>query len=160
MSEKPQKQPPVKPPIHIVLVEDDDNDVRIIRRAIRRGHLNNTITVVRDGQEALDYLHRRPPFDDTEAWPWPDLLLLDIHLPRINGIDVLQMIKRDPELNTLPVLMLTTSARREDVAMSYMRGANGFICKPIEFARFIEVINDLNEYWTAVSRGPSDRRSG
>lgn len=141
-----------QPPIHIVLVEDDDNDVRIIRRAVRRGHLHNTINVVRDGQEALDYLHRRPPFDDTERWPWPDLLLLDIHLPRINGIDVLQTIKREPDLCTLPVLMLTTSTRREDITRAYSAGANGFICKPIEFARFVEIINDLNEYWTRISR--------
>lgn len=149
--------PSTRSQIHIVLVEDDDNDVRIIRRAIRRGHLNNTITVVRDGQEALDYLHRRPPYDDVEAWPWPALLLLDINLPRINGMDVLHTIKSDPELCTLPVLMLTTSARREDVTSAYRLGANGFICKPIEFARFIEVINDLNEYWTSVSRGQPGR---
>ena len=137
-----------------MLVEDDDNDVRITQRALKKGRLDNKISIARDGQEALDYLNHRPPFDDIEQFPDPGLILLDINLPKINGIDVLRAIKGDIRLRRIPVLMLTTSTRREDVAAAYAHGANGFICKPIEFARFVRAITDLNEYWTTLAQIP------
>jgi len=139
-------------PIHILLAEDDDNDVRITRRAIKKGQLDATISVVRDGQEALDMLFRRPPYEDAAR---PDLVFLDINLPKINGVEVLRTVKRDPVLQSVPVLMLTTSARQEDVSTAYALGANTYICKPIRFARFVDVIRDVSEYWSTVARVPS-----
>lgn len=136
-------------PIHILLAEDDDNDVRITRRAIKKGDLKATISVARDGQEALDMLFRRPPHSDAAR---PDLVFLDINLPKINGVEVLRTVKGDPVLQSIPVLMLTTSARQEDVTTAYALGANTYICKPIRFARFVEVIRDVSEYWSRVAR--------
>lgn len=139
-------------PIHIMLAEDDDNDVRITRRAIKKGGLNATMSVTRDGQEALDYLLRKPPFEEAAR---PDLVLLDINLPKINGMEVLRSVKEDPALRNIPVLMLTTSARQEDVATAYAHGANAFICKPMRFARFVEVLQELSDYWSGVARVPA-----
>ncbi len=138
-------------PMHIMLIEDDENDVRITRRAIQKGGLEADMSVTRDGQEALDFLYRRPPFEDARR---PDLVLLDINLPKLNGMDVLREVKRDPALRSIPVLMLTTSARHEDVAAAYAHGANAFICKPIRFAKFVEVIRELSQYWGRVARVP------
>lgn len=138
-------------PIHILLAEDDDNDVRITRRAIKKGGLEATIQVAKDGQEALDHLFRRPPFEDALR---PDLVLLDINLPKLNGVEVLRTVKRDPVLQSIPVLMLTTSARQEDIGTAYALGANTYICKPIRFARFVEVIREVSIYWSRVARVP------
>lgn len=138
-------------PIHILLAEDDDNDVRITRRAIKKGGLKATIQVARDGQEALDMLFRRPPYSDAER---PDLVLLDINLPKLNGVEVLRTVKRDPVLQSIPVLMLTTSARHDDINTAYALGANTYICKPIRFARFVDVIRDVAWYWSRVARVP------
>lgn len=134
-----------------MLAEDDDNDVRITRRAIKKGGLEATMSVTRDGQEAIDYLFRRPPFENAEA---PDLVLLDINLPKVNGMEVLRTVKSDPNLRAIPVLMLTTSARQEDVAVAYAHGANAFICKPMRFSRFVEVLQELSDYWSGVARVP------
>ena len=142
----------IERPIHILLAEDDDNDVRITRRAIKKGGLAAKIQVARDGQEALDRLFRRPPFTDAER---PDLVLLDINLPKLNGIEVLRTVKRDPVLQSIPVLMLTTSARQDDVSTAYALGANTYICKPIRFARFVDVIRDVSWYWSRVARVPA-----
>lgn len=137
--------------IHILLAEDDDNDVRITRRAIKKGGLSATISVARDGQEALDMLFRRAPHEDAEA---PDLVLLDINLPKINGVEVLRTLKQHEVLQAVPVLMLTTSARQEDITTAYALGANTYICKPIRFARFVEVIRSVSTYWSRVARVP------
>ncbi len=145
---------PPSRPIRILLVEDDENDVRITRRAIEKGGLSAVIAVARAGQEALDYLARRPPFTDA---PRPDLVLLDINLPKLNGMEVLRTTKADPDLRSVPILMLTTSSRPEDVATAYAHGANTFICKPIRFTRFVEVVRDVAEYWSRVARVPHAR---
>ncbi len=130
--------------MRILLAEDDDNDIRITRRAIQKAGLNAVLDTACDGQEALDYLHRKNSFISMKR---PDLMLLDINLPRINGINVLRQIKQTPELRTIPVLMLTTSARQEDVIAAYSHGANGFICKPLRFAEFVDFIRNLSIYW-------------
>ena len=139
------------PPMHILLTEDDENDVRITKRALQKGGLEAAMSVTRDGQEALDFLYRRPPFEQAAR---PDLMLLDINLPKLNGMEVLRAVKGEPALRSIPVLMLTTSARQEDVAAAYAHGANAFICKPIRFARFVEVIRQVSEYWGQVARVP------
>jgi CheY-like chemotaxis protein len=142
-------------PIDLMLVEDDENDVRITRRALKKSGLEGELIVTRDGQEALDYLFGRAPFDDPAQHRRPGLVLLDINIPKVNGIDVLRAVKEDPALRSIPILMLTTSTRQEDVAAAYAHGANGFICKPIQFSRFVEVIRALGEYWSLVARVPT-----
>jgi CheY-like chemotaxis protein len=137
--------------MHILLAEDDDNDVRITLRAIDKGELEASVSVVRDGQEAIDFLRRVGPFAEARR---PDLVLLDMNLPKLNGIEVLRTSKGDPELRAIPVLMLTTSQRQEDVATAYALGASAFITKPIRFSRFVEVIRDLATYWGEVARVP------
>lgn len=146
--------------IHVMLVDDDENDVRITRRALKKGEVQNHVTVCRDGEEALAYLLGEGDFGDRSAHPQADLVLLDIHLPKMNGVEVLQAIKANPRLRRIPVLMLTTSTRQEDIAAAYIRGANGFVCKPIEFARFVETVKLLNAYWTSVARCPDGREAG
>lgn len=140
--------------IDLMLVEDDENDVRITKRALKKSGLDGELIVTRDGQEALDYLYSRPPFDDGQHRR-PGLVLLDINIPKVNGIEVLRTLKEDPALRAIPVLMLTTSTRQEDVAAAYAHGANGYICKPIQFSRFVEVIRSLAEYWIQVARVPT-----
>lgn len=139
-------------PMDILLVEDDENDVRITQRALLRSGLAVRLQVVRDGQEALDYLRGRPPFNDR---PRPGLVLLDISLPKVNGMDVLRTVKADPELRPIPILMLTTAAHMSDVATAYAHGANSYLCKPIQYARFVEVMSTLGEYWGSVARVPT-----
>lgn len=139
---------PLPESIEILLVEDDDNDIRITQRALARSALRANIQVVRDGQAALDYVQGRAPYDGRRR---PDLVLLDISLPKINGIEVLRTIRADPTLRPIPVLLLTTSSRPEDVATAFAHGANGYVCKPIHFARFVEVVAELSEYWGKVA---------
>ena len=137
--------------MHILLAEDDENDVRITLRAIQKGGLEASVSVVRDGQEALDFLRREEPFGGAHR---PDLVLLDMNLPKLNGMEVLRATKGDEALGTIPILMLTTSQRREDVATAYALGANAFICKPIRFSRFVEGVRELADYWSKVARVP------
>jgi len=134
--------------LHILLAEDDDNDVRITRRAIAKAGLDAELTVVRDGQEAVTFLFRRGPHRDA---PRPDLVLLDINLPKLDGMEVLTAIKQNPEIRALPVVMLTTSTRQEDAQTAYTLGANTFIAKPIRFARFVEVIREIGTFWGQVA---------
>jgi CheY-like chemotaxis protein len=143
---------PLPSPIELLLVEDDDNDIRITQRALARSAMRARIEVVRDGQAALDYVQGKAPYEGRRR---PQLVLLDISLPKMNGIEVLRTIKADPALRSIPVLMLTTSARPEDVATAYAHGANGYVCKPIHFARFVEVVADLSEYWGQVALLPT-----
>ncbi|MCK6570515.1 response regulator [Myxococcota bacterium] len=143
---------PLPGAFEILLVEDDENDIRITERALARSAMSARIEVVRDGQAALDYLQHKPPYERQRR---PNLVLLDISLPKVNGMDVLREVKADPTLRSIPVLMLTTSSRAEDVATAYAHGANGYVCKPIHFARFVEVIADLSVYWGKVALLPT-----
>ncbi len=145
-------------PLEILLVEDNPSDVMIARRALSRGLVQHRLSVVRDGQEALDYLFRRDAFSDAARAPTPDLILLDLNLPRVDGFEVLRTIKGDFHLRRIPVIMLTTSERDEDVINSYQLGANTFISKPVEFNRFLNIIRVLHEYWGQVARLPSISR--
>ncbi len=134
-------------PIQILLAEDDDGDALITRRAIKRSAFPVEIVVVGDGQEALDFLQ-------APQNPLPDLLLLDIHLPKVSGLEVLRAVKTDPGLRAIPCLILTASARQEDVNIAYTYGANGFLCKPLRFADFVELLRSMSRYWSSVARLP------
>jgi len=137
--------------LHILLAEDDDNDVRITRRAISKAGLAAELSVVRDGQEAISFLFRHPPYQDA---PRPDLVLLDMSLPKVDGMEVLSTIKQNNALAALPVVMLTTSTRQEDAQTAYTLGGNTFIAKPIRFARFVEVIREIGIFWGQIADRP------
>jgi CheY-like chemotaxis protein len=135
----------------ILLVEDNEDDVLITRRAFQKGHVLNPVVVARDGDEALDYLHRRGAFQGAVR---PGLILLDLNLPRVDGFSVLRAIKTDPDLRSIPVIVLTTSKRDEDVVRSYAYHANTYIEKPVEFDRFVHVVNNFNLYWNLTATLP------
>jgi CheY-like chemotaxis protein len=141
-------------PITILLAEDNDDDIVLIREAFAQGKLVNVLDVVKDGDEALAYLHQGR-YADAEL---PGLVLLDINMPKRNGLEVLREIKADPALRHLPVIMLTTSRREEDVVASYTEGACTFIPKPVKFGELTNVVKQFELYWALVARIPSMTR--
>jgi CheY-like chemotaxis protein len=131
----------------ILLVEDNPADVTITQRALRESGFPVDLRVVRDGQEAVEYLLREGPHADDDGWRSPDLILLDLNIPRLNGLQVLQRIRATPELRTVPVIVLTTSDNQRDVHETYTAGANTYIQKPADFARFVDVLRTIQSYW-------------
>ncbi len=138
-------------PIEVLLVEDDPGDVLMTQEAFEEHKVRNRLTVVSDGSEALAYLRREGGFADA---PRPDLILLDLNLPRKDGREVLAEIKSDPELATIPVVVLTTSHAEEDVLRSYQLHANAYVTKPVDFERFIEVVRQIDEFFVTVVKLP------
>lgn len=141
-------------PIVILLVEDNQDHVLLTKQALADQGLINRIYVAEDGQEALDYLYRKGKYAGDAEAPRPGLILLDIRLPKIDGLEVLRVVKSDPELKTIPVVMLTTSTQEEEVLRSYQDGANSYITKPVNFAEFAERVQALKLYWLLVNRLP------
>jgi len=139
--------------IDILLAEDNADDVEITKRALKESRVINRLFVVRDGEEALDYLFHKGQYQDKNKSPRPGLILLDINMPRMNGIDVLKRIKADVSLRFIPVVMLTVSRRDEDVVKSYDLGCNSFIAKPVDFDKFVELIKEINLYWGVLNVG-------
>ena len=134
-------------PIDILLVEDDENDILITKRAFTRHNLFNRLYVVRDGEEALDFIYHRGGYQDPESAPRPGLVLLDINMPKMNGIEVLRKLKSDPGYKVIPIVMLTTSKRDQDKIESYNLGVNSYIIKPVDFTKFVDAIATINLYW-------------
>lgn len=137
-------------PAVILLAEDDRGDQELTRRALEEGKIRNDLRVVEDGEEALAYLYRRGKYKDPATSPRPDLLLLDLNLPRIDGRQVLEKIRSDSRLRRLAVVVLTTSRQEEDILRSYELGCNSFITKPVGMEQFIRVIHALEEYWFQI----------
>lgn len=131
----------------ILLVEDDPDDQELTKRALRASKLKNQLQIVSDGEAALNYLYRRGDFEDPRSAPRPDLILLDLNMPKIDGRAVLSQIKEDPELRSIPVVILTTSAREEDVMRSYDLGVNSYVPKPVHMDGYLKAIQDLEHYW-------------
>jgi two-component system response regulator len=131
----------------ILLVEDNPADVKITQRALRESALPVELFVVRDGQEAVDFLLRNGPHANDPDWRSPDLILLDLNLPRLTGRQVLDRIRTTPALRAVPVIVLTTSHRPEDIQEMYSAGANTYIAKPQDFTRFVEVLQTIQRYW-------------
>ena len=138
-------------PIEVLLVEDDPGDVLMTQEAFQEHKVRNRLTVVSDGAEALAYLRREGPYEDALR---PDLILLDLNLPRRDGREVLAEIKKDPELGRIPVVVLTTSAADEDILRSYQLHANAYVTKPVDFERFIQVIRQIDEFFVSVVKLP------
>lgn len=137
--------------ISVLLVDDDPGDVLLIREAFVDHKVGNGLSVVSDGVEAMEFLRRQGRFADA---PRPDLVLLDLNLPRKNGQEVLEEIKGDPSLATIPVVVLTTSEAEEDVLRSYQLHANAYITKPVDFERFSAIVHQIDEFFVGVIKLP------
>lgn len=142
---------PTAAPIEILLVEDNPGDVRLTQEALAEGKIRNNLYVVGDGVEALAFLHREAAF---AAMPRPDLILLDLNLPRMGGIEVLKHIKADDGLKRIPVVILTTSNAEQDVVKSYDLHANCYITKPVDFDRFMQVVQHIQSFWFSIVHLP------
>ncbi|MEV4069506.1 response regulator [Nonomuraea fuscirosea] len=138
-------------PIEVLLVEDDPGDELITREAFEYNKIRNNLHVVRDGLEALDFVHRRNAY---EGAPRPDLILLDLNLPKYDGRQVLEQIKGDPALRSIPVVVLTTSSAEEDILRSYELFANAYVSKPVDLDRFMAVIRQIDDFFVTVVRLP------
>ena len=137
--------------IEILMVEDNPGDVILTQEAFEEARVRNRLHVVEDGVEALAFLRREGRFAGT---PRPDLILLDLNLPRVGGLEVLETLKNDPELKTIPVVVLTTSRAEEDVLRSYRSHASCYVVKPVDLEKFIDVVRSLEGFWLAVVRLP------
>jgi CheY-like chemotaxis protein len=142
-------------PFDILIAEDNEDDVLLIREAFEEVNMVNRIAVVRDGEEALAYLRGEGPFRDS---PLPGMVLLDINMPKKTGLEVLTDIKAEPRFRALPIVMLTVSEREEDIIRSFEQGACSYIRKPVTFTRFITVVKEFEMYWTLVSKIPFVKR--
>jgi CheY-like chemotaxis protein len=138
----------------ILLVEDNEDHAELTLKALENGNLLNKVYWVKDGEEALDFLQHRKQYADLAEAPRPGLVLLDIKLPKIDGHEVLRRIKGDEDLKTIPIVMLSTSDRKEEVESCYRAGANGFVTKPVKFAAFVECIKAVKLYWMIANRLP------
>lgn len=140
------------PQIDILLVEDNPNDLELAMHAFRKHNLANRVEVARDGQEALDYLLGT---DDNHPTPELKLILLDLKLPRVDGLEVLRRIRSEPSLRFAPVVVLTTSREERDLVESYSLGVNSYIVKPIDFDKFLETVQALGFYWLLINEAPA-----
>jgi two-component system, response regulator len=139
--------------IDILLVEDNPQDVELTMRALKKHHVVNSIFVVTDGQEALDFLYCREKYSHLNC-NLPKVIFLDIKLPKLNGLEVLRTIKSDERLHHVPVVMLTSSVEDPDIKAAYELGANSYVVKPVDFENFSETINKLGMYWLVVNQPP------
>jgi CheY-like chemotaxis protein len=137
--------------VHILLVEDNPGDVDLTLKALQTGKLKNTISLTRDGEEAMAYLRREGPYSQAVR---PDLILLDLNLPRMNGREVLAAIKADVALREIPVVILTSSAAERDIVESYRLQANCYVTKPVDLEQFLTVVKTLEQFWLEIVQLP------
>lgn len=138
----------------ILLVDDDPNDIELALQALAEHRLANDIAVVNDGEQALDFLYRRGRFEASDGTP--AVVLLDLKMPRVDGLTVLRTIKSDPALKTIPVVMLTSSREERDLIASYELGVNAYVVKPVGFPEFMEAIKQLGFFWAVLNECPSN----
>ena len=137
-------------PVEILLVEDNPNDVELALHALKKNNLTNRIEVVRDGEEALDFI-----FGNGIDSNRPKVILLDLKLPKVDGLEVLKRLKSDPQTRSIPVVMLTSSAEERDIVKSYQLGVNSYIVKPVDFEQFTEAVRHLGLYWLLMNHPPT-----
>ena len=146
--------------LNILLVEDNPDHAELVRRSLERFQFANFLHHVEDGEAALDFIFGRAKYANRLLFPQPDLVLLDLRLPRVDGLEVLRHVKGHPTLHTTPIVVLTTSDAERDVAMAYEYHANSFVTKPVDYQRLSQLIKDLEFYWLAWNKNPlpgSDR---
>ena len=141
----------------VLLVEDNPDDVKLTLRAFKRNNMLNPIAVCRDGVEAVDYLFARGAFENRAGKPLPTLVILDLKLPKLDGMGVLKAIRADERTRNLPVVILTSSKEEDDLAQSYSLGANSYVRKPVDFAEFVEAVKVLGIYWLMMNEPPPER---
>src|SRR5579862_1340413 len=146
-----------RPLKRILLAEDNENDIELTLEAFRQNDLGNVVDVVRDGSEALDYLFRRGKFTSRPEME-PDAILLDIKMPRVDGLEVLKVLKQDPVLKVIPVVMLTTSREDSDLLKCYDYGVNSFVVKPMDFAEFVRCVKTMGLFWGALNEPPPQKK--
>ena len=137
----------------ILLAEDNEHDVELTLNALAENRLANEVVVVRDGAEALDYLYRRGGYRLREEGN-PVVLLLDLKMPKVDGLEVLRQVKQDDALRQMPVVMLTSSREERDLVESYRLGVNAYVVKPVEFSRFVEAVRELGVFWAVINEAP------
>lgn len=137
--------------IHILLVDDNEGDILLTREALEDARIINKISIANDGVEAISFLKKEPPYRGTEM---PDIILLDINLPKMDGTEVLSIIKNDPDLKRIPVIMLTTSSSEKDILASYDNYANCYITKPVDLERFMDVVRTIEDFWISIVKLP------
>ena len=142
-------------PVEILLAEDSETDAEMTIRALQGKNLTNRLVRVKDGAEALDFIFRRGAYSDRPAG-LPKLLLLDLKMPKVDGIEVLREVKSAEETKSMPVVVLTSSAEERDIAASYMLGVNSYIVKPVDFVKFVDEVAKAGCYWVLVNRLPGD----
>jgi CheY-like chemotaxis protein len=140
----------------ILLAEDSAQDVELTLNALAEHSITNEVDVARDGAEALDYLYKRGSFAGRQGGN-PVLVLLDLKMPRMDGLDVLRTVKADPQLRTIPVVILTSSREEQDVVRSYALGVNAYVVKPVEFDQFMRAVRDLGLFWLLINEPPPER---
>ena len=137
----------------ILLVEDSERDVELTLRALDEHHLANEVVVARDGEEALDYLYHRGSFASRPD-ALPCVVLLDLKMPKVDGMEVLRIMKTDPALKNIPVVMLTSSREEQDLVRSYHAGVNAYVVKPVDFDKFIQMVKQLGLFWVVINQPP------
>ena len=142
----------ISKPVEIFLVEDNQGDIDLVREVLEEGKLKNTLNVAVDGEEALNYLKKKGKYANATR---PDLVILDLNLPRKDGREVLDDMKSSPDLKSIPVVIMTTSREEEDVLKMYNLHANCYITKPIDFIQFIKVVHSIEDFWFTIVRLPS-----
>jgi CheY-like chemotaxis protein len=140
---------------HILLAEDNANDVELTVTALRENHVINEVVVVRDGAQALDYLYKRNTYTD-RAGQNPALVLLDLKMPKVDGIEVLKQVKSDPAMRSIPIVVLTSSREEQDLVQTYDLGVNANVVKPVDFHEFVDAVKLLGGFWAVVNETPPD----
>ncbi len=140
--------------VEILIVEDTEQDLELALRALRKANVTNRIQIARDGEEALEFLFCEGPYADRKIENAPKVILLDLKLPKVDGLEVLQRIKADPRTQAIPVVVLTSSKEQKDVVESYKFGVNSYIVKPVNFEGFVKAVQELGMYWLLLNQPP------
>lgn len=138
--------------VEILLVEDNPNDAELALRALKKNNLANNVVVVSDGEEALDFVFARGKYAHRQIENGPRVILLDLKLPKVDGLEVLRLIKADPRTKAIPVIVLTSSKEDKDIVESYKVGVNSYILKPVDFDKFVEAVKDIGYYWLLLNQ--------
>jgi CheY-like chemotaxis protein len=142
----------------ILLAEDREDDILLIKKAFERGAIDNPVQVVRDGEEAMNYLAGEGRYSNREEYPLPDLILVDLKMPKVDGFELVKWIRRQPGFSKIPVVVLTSSDAIRDVNRAYALGANSFLVKPLDFENFVESAKALKKYWLTMNKPPTAAR--
>ena len=142
--------------VDILLVEDNPDHAILTKKVLEENNVANRIYLVKDGEQALDFIYHRGKYNNGNNAPRPGLILLDIRLPKVDGLEVLKQIKSDPEYRSIPVVMLTTSSRDEEIARAYNEGVNSYVTKPVEFSEFASKIKSIGMYWGLITSLPPE----